>query len=71
MKESKVKSAKSNYDKVKAKSKPGDGKRFAALTGELKAQGKSPKAADAIAASAGRKKYGAKKMASFSAKGKK
>lgn len=43
--------------------KPGGGGRFK----QLEAQGKSP----ALAAFIGRKKYGAKKMAQFSAKGRK
>jgi len=43
--------------------KPGGGGRFAKMV----ASGKSP----ALAAYIGRKKYGAKKMASFSAQGKK
>lgn len=42
--------------------KPGKGGRFAKLTGKLEAQGKSPESAKAIAASIGRKKFGAKKM---------
>lgn len=67
----KVKAARKKYQAVKKKSKPGSGKRFAALTKSLEAQGKSPESAKAIAASIGRKKYGAKKMASWSAKGRK
>lgn len=43
--------------------KPGEGGRFAAMV----ASGKSP----ALAAYIGRKKYGAKKMASMAAKGRK
>lgn len=49
--------------------KLGGGGRFQKLTNKLKAQGKSTEAAKAIAASAGRKKYGATKMASMAAKG--
>lgn len=67
----KVKAARKNYQKVEKTSKPGSGKRFAALSKSIEAEGKSPKAAAAIAASIGRKKYGAKKMAAFSAKGRK
>ena len=49
------------------KPKLGSGKRFSNLTSKLKKQGvKNPKA---LAASIGRKKYGAKKMASMAAKG--
>lgn len=65
------KAAKKTYEKVKKTSKLGSGKRFAALSGSLKKEGYSKKSAGAIAASIGRKKYGAKKMASMSAKGRK
>ena len=51
--------------------KPGGGGRFAKLKGTLEAEGKSAKSAGAIAASAGRKKYGAQKMAKWAAKGRK
>lgn len=51
--------------------KPGGGGRFAALTNKLEKQGKSAGAAKAIAAEAGRTKYGEKKMAKFSAAGRK
>jgi hypothetical protein len=51
--------------------KPGGGGRFAKLSKKIQGQGKSKKEADAIAAAAGRKKYGAKKMAGFSGKGRK
>ena len=50
--------------------KPGGGGRFQALTNKLESQGKSEGAAKAIAASAGRKKYGRKGMARMSARGK-
>lgn len=50
--------------------KPGGGGRFAKFVSKLKSEGKSESSAKAIAAAAGRKKYGAKKMASFAAKGK-
>tara|TARA_Y100001937_G_C7009438_1_gene280260 strand:+ start:232 stop:498 length:267 start_codon:yes stop_codon:yes gene_type:complete len=43
---------------------------FKKLQGKLEAQGKSPKAADAIAASIGRKKYGKKKFNKAAAEGK-
>ena len=68
---SKATKARNNYEKVKANSKPGSGKRFAALSKSLEAEGKSPEAAKAIAASIGRKKYGAKKMSAWASKGKK
>lgn len=52
-----------------AKPKLGTGARFKALVGKLKKKGaKSP---GALAAWIGRKKYGAKKFGSLSAKGKK
>lgn len=54
-----------------AKAKLGTGARFKALTNKLEKKGKSEEAAKAIAATVGRKKYGAKKMASMAAKGKK
>jgi len=57
------------FIKSKKSMKPGGGGRFAKFTKKLRAEGKSPKAAKAIAASAGRKKYGKKKMGKFSAKG--
>lgn len=49
--------------------KLGGGGRFQKLTNKLQAQGKSAGAAKAIAASAGRKKYGAPKMAKMAATG--
>jgi hypothetical protein len=48
--------------------KPGGGGRFAKFTAKLESQGKSKESAGAIAAAAGRKKYGAKKMSSWAAK---
>jgi hypothetical protein len=42
---------------------------FKALSKKIQSKGKSKKSADAIAASIGRKKYGAKKMGKFSAAG--
>lgn len=65
------KAAKKTYEKAKKTSKLGSGKRFAALSDSIKKGGYSKKAAGAIAASIGRKKYGGKKMASMSAKGRK
>jgi hypothetical protein len=53
------------------KAKLGSGARFAALKSKIQSKGKSAKAAGAIAASIGRKKYGAKKMAAMSAAGRK
>jgi hypothetical protein len=51
--------------------KLGGGGRFEKLKDEIVSSGKSPKNASAIAASVGRKKYGVKKMATWSSQGKK
>lgn len=51
--------------------KPGGGGRFAALKAALERSGKSENSAGAIAASAGRKKYGKKKFQAMAAAGKK
>lgn len=51
--------------------KLGGGGRFAALKGKIMAQGKSAASAEAIAAAAGRAKYGSKRMAKWSAAGRK
>ena len=55
----------------KKKPKLGSGKRFASLKKKIKKSGKSDKAAAAIAASIGRKKYGKKKMTKMATKGRK
>lgn len=49
----------------------GSGQRFESLVKKLKSRGYSTQSAKAIAASIGRKKYGAKKMAQLAAKGRK
>jgi len=49
--------------------KPGGGGRFARLVDQLRARGMSEKRARAIAAAVGRRKYGAKQMAAWSAAG--
>lgn len=49
----------------------GGGGRFKKLTGSLRRKGYSEKSAAAIAASVGRKKYGAKKFARLSLSGRK
>ena len=49
----------------------GGGGRFAKFTKKLEGEGKSAGAAKAIAASAGRAKYGAKAMGAMAAKGRK
>ncbi len=51
--------------------KLGGGGRFAAFKAKLESQGKSSESAGAIAASVGRRKYGAKRMAGWAAKGRK
>jgi hypothetical protein len=51
--------------------KPGGGGRFARLVDQLRARGMSEKRARAVAASVGRRKYGAKQMAQWSAAGRK
>lgn len=51
--------------------KLGSGGRFKAFVSKLKAQGKSTASAKAIAASAGRKKYGSRKMARMAVAGRK
>lgn len=51
--------------------KPGGGGSFAMKVDAMKAKGMSEERASAIAASQGRKKYGAKKMAKWSAVGRK
>ncbi len=50
---------------------PGGGGRFAKMVDTLKRRGYSEQSARAIAATIGRKKYGAKKMAQWSAQGRK
>lgn len=70
---------KENKTKTKEKTKTykgksmelGGGGKFAKLQDELMAEGKSKESAGAIAASVGRKKYGASKMATWSSQGKK
>jgi hypothetical protein len=60
------------YGTYKGKSlKPGGGGRFARLVDRLKQRGYSEKRARAIAASVGRRKYGAKQMAQWAAAGRK
>lgn len=49
--------------------KLGDGSRFKSFVKKVEGEGKSADAAKAIAAAAGRKKYGAKRMSSMAAKG--
>lgn len=50
---------------------PGGGGRFAKMVNKLKGQGKSEESANAIAASIGRKKYGASKFQTMAEAGKK
>ena len=49
--------------------KPGGGGRFQKFVKNAEAHGQSPDAAKAEAAAAGRKKFGAAKMADFASKG--
>jgi hypothetical protein len=51
--------------------KPGGGGRFAKLVDRLRSRGYSAQRARAIAATIGRKKYGAKQMAQWAAAGRK
>ena len=51
--------------------KPGGGGKFKKMTDALEKKGMSPEKADAIAAAAGRKKYGNKKMQTWAKAGKK
>ena len=73
----KIKKKKKDYLNKKAKKykgksmRPGGGGRFAKLVDKLKASGKSEESAKAIAAAAGRKKYGAAKMKQMAKAGKK
>ena len=56
-------------DEYKGKSmKPGGGGRFKKMVDDLMKRGKSRKQAEAIAANAGRKKYGAEKFKEMSEK---
>jgi len=66
---SKRRAARKNYEKVAKTSKPGGGERFAALEKAAAAGGAKNPAA--VAASVGRKKYGAAKFAEMAATGKK
>jgi hypothetical protein len=52
------------------KAKLGSGARFKALSKKIQKAGKSKDAADAIAASIGRKKYGKKRFQQLAKKGK-
>ena len=51
--------------------RPGGGGRFKALTDKLEREGKSDDSARAIASTAGRAKYGAKRMSRMAARGRK
>ena len=65
----KAKKALKNYEEVKKKSKPGEGKRFDALTKALESKGvENP---EGLAYYIGAKKYGEEKMAKMAAKGRK
>jgi hypothetical protein len=63
------KAARKKYEQVAKKSKPGSGARFKVLEASAKAGGaKDP---GAVAAAAGRAKYGKKKFQAMAAKGRK
>lgn len=49
----------------------GDGSRFKSFVKKVEKEGLSPKSAAAVAASAGRKKYGSKRFSKMAAAGKK
>lgn len=58
------------YGTYRGKSlRPGMGGHFARMVDALRAKGKSKAAAEGIAAEQGRRKYGAAKMASYAAAG--
>ena len=61
--------ARKNYEKVAEESPAGEGSRFQAVKDEAEASGARNPAA--VAASVGRKKYGAKKFAKMGAAGRK
>jgi hypothetical protein len=65
----KRRAARKGYEKAVKTSKPGEGKRFAALAKSAAAGGARNPAA--VAAAIGRKKYGKKKFARMAAKGRK
>lgn len=58
-------------EKKRKQAKLGSGSRFNDLTKEIEHEGKSEESAKAIAASIGRKKYGASKMGEMASKGRK
>ncbi len=61
-----------SYAKYKGKSmRPGGGGRFKKMTDQLEREGRTADEAKAIAASAGRKKYGKKRMAEWAKRGRK
>ncbi len=51
--------------------RPGGGGRFKKMTDQLEREGRTADEAKAIAASAGRKKYGKKRMAEWAKRGRK
>ena len=65
----KVKEARAKQKRVQKTAKLGSGARFSALKESVEAQGKSPKAAAAIAAVAGRRAHGKKAMTRVSSAG--
>lgn len=69
MSNDKAKQARQKYEQVKKSSPPGEGSRFKALMNAAEASGAKNPAA--VAAAAGRAKYGKAKMQQMAAKGKK
>ena len=65
----KRRTARKHYENVVKHSKPGTGKRSAALVSSVMAQGKSKKYAEAVAGKAGREKYGDAQMDSWAHSG--
>ena len=69
--EQKARHSRASFENGGKSMAPGGGGRFEALVNKLKSKGKSEEAAEGIAASAGRAKYGKSKFQAMAAKGKK
>jgi hypothetical protein len=63
-----ARAARARYERVRRRSRPGSGARFAALTEAIAARGgvRDPRA---VAAAIGRRKWGARRMAQWAAAG--
>jgi len=66
---SRLKKALQAYKEARRRYRPGQGGRFRALVRVLQARGYSAESARRIAAAIGRRKYGAKRMAQWAARG--